>query len=111
MYDDESMDDRAEKLQTEIGLSSLRSLRDSLNREGREKRDGRTVSCRTKWRDFCVTFLLRQLLFSCHLLFSSLFTFHDEWPFLPPFFSMSLQYFAPAFSMKFCRLRLPQMHF
>lgn len=56
MYDDESMDDRAEKLQTEIGSSPLRSLRDSLNSgRGREqgKRDGRTVSSRTKWRDFC----------------------------------------------------------
>jgi len=38
---DESMDDRAEKLRTEIGLSPLRSLRDSLNlaREKGEKRE------------------------------------------------------------------------
>jgi len=38
---DESMDDRAEKLRTEIGLSPLRSLRDSLNlaREKGEQRE------------------------------------------------------------------------
>lgn len=47
-----------EKLRTEIGLSPLRSLRDSLNRG--ERKEGWTYGwfSRTKWRDFCVISLL-----------------------------------------------------
>lgn len=103
-----------EKLRTEIGLSPLRSLWDSLNRAGQrgEKRgmDVRSVLSYEVAR--FLRYIPPQLLFSCHLpSFSSLFTLHDEWPFPPSFFSMCLRHFASLFPAKSCRLRLPQMYF
>lgn len=74
---------------------------ESSRGEGKGKRDGRTVGSRRS-DDFCVTFSQPIFIFSPLLLaFSSLFTFHDEWPFLPPFFSVSLQHFASVFSVQF----------
>lgn len=110
MYDDESMNDRAEKLRTEIGLSPLRSLRDSLNRAG-EKGEERGIDIRLALVRSGAIFVLHPslgnfyfLATSPHSLHSLLSTMNDL--FFHPFSLCLCSTLLPCFPVKFRRLRV-----